>query len=60
MENPLFDDQYSSYQLPVRSTAILTDITIGVAAAHNMLAAMLLPGLVRLLALCNVKQAPCK
>jgi heme A synthase len=37
--------------------AILTDIPISIAVAHNGLAAMLLLGLLRLLALCNNRQA---
>jgi len=37
--------------------AIVTDIPIGVATAHNGLAAMLLLGLLRLFALCNNRQA---
>jgi len=37
--------------------AILTELPIGVAVAHNWLAAILLLGLIRLLALCRNKQA---
>jgi cytochrome c oxidase assembly protein subunit 15 len=37
--------------------AIVTEIPIGVATAHNALAAMLLLGLLRLFALCNNRQA---
>jgi cytochrome c oxidase assembly protein subunit 15 len=37
--------------------AILTDLPIGIAVAHNWLAAILLLGLLRLLALCNNRQA---
>ena len=37
--------------------AILTDLPIGVAVAHNWLAAILLLGLLRLLALCRNRQA---
>lgn len=37
--------------------AILADIPIGIAVAHNGLAAILLLGLIRLLAICNQQQA---
>jgi heme A synthase len=44
-------------EFSVGIAAILTDIPIGIAVAHNGLAAMLLLGLLRLLALCNNRQA---
>lgn len=37
--------------------AIVTELPIGIAVAHNWLAAMLLLGLLRLLALCRNRQA---
>ena len=39
------------------ATAILTDLPIGIAVAHNWLAAILLLGLLRLYALCRNRQA---
>jgi len=44
-------------EFSVGIAAILTDIPISIAVAHNGLAAMLLLGLLRLLALCNNRQA---
>ncbi len=44
-------------EFAVGIAAIATDIPISVAVAHNWLAAMLLLGLIRLLALCNNRQA---
>ena len=44
-------------EFSVGIAAILTDLPISVAIAHNGLAAMLLLGLLRLLALCNNRQA---
>ena len=43
-------------EFSVGIAAILTDIPISIAVAHNGLAAMLLLGLLRLLALCNNRQ----
>jgi cytochrome c oxidase assembly protein subunit 15 len=44
-------------EFSVGIAAILTDLPISIAVAHNWLAAMLLLGLLRLLALCNNRQA---
>ncbi len=44
-------------EFSVGIAAILTDLPISIAVAHNWLAAMLLLGLIRLLALCNNRQA---
>jgi len=44
-------------EIGVGIAAILTDIPIAIATAHNWLAGMLLLGLIRLFALCNNRQA---
>jgi len=44
-------------EFSVGVAAILTDLPIGVAVAHNLLAAILLLGLLRLLCLCRNRQA---
>ena len=44
-------------EFSVGATAVLTDLPIGIAVAHNCLAAILLLCLLRLLALCNNRQA---
>jgi len=44
-------------EFSVGVAAILTNLPIGIAVAHNWLAAMLLLGLIRLLALCRSSQA---
>ena len=44
-------------EVGVGVAAILTDLPIGIAVAHNWLAAILLLGLLRLLALCRNRQA---
>jgi cytochrome c oxidase assembly protein subunit 15 len=44
-------------EVSIGVAAILTDLPIGIAVAHNWLAAILLLGLLRLLALCNNRQA---
>jgi len=44
-------------EVAVGVAAILTDLPIGIAVAHNWLAAILMLGLLRLLALCNNRQA---
>ncbi len=45
-------------ELSVGVAAILTDLPIGIAVAHNWLAAILVLGLIRLLASCSNRQAP--
>lgn len=44
-------------EVSIGVAAILTDLPIGIAVAHNWLAAILLLSLLRLLALCNNRQA---
>jgi cytochrome c oxidase assembly protein subunit 15 len=46
-----------SAEFSVGIAAILTELPISIAVTHNLLAAMLLLGLLRLLALCNNRQA---
>lgn len=45
-------------EFTVGVAAILTNLPIGIAVAHNWLAAILLLGLLRLLAACNDREAP--
>ena len=45
-------------EFTVGVAAILTKLPIGIAVAHNWLAAILLLSLLRLLAACNHRQAP--
>jgi heme A synthase len=47
----------AALEFSVGVAAILADLPIGIAVAHNLLAAILLLGLLRLHALCRNRQA---